>query len=72
MLFRSRLPLLLVAGRDDTLSPPSVSEQIAGAHGSADVLVFDSIGHQIPLEDARQTTQVLTAFASACFARASR
>ena len=67
-----RLPLLLVAGRDDTLSPPSVSEQIAGAHGRADVRVIDSIGHQIPLENARQTTQVLTAFISACFARASQ
>jgi 3-oxoadipate enol-lactonase len=62
----------LVAGRDDTLSPPSVSEQVAAAHGSADVRVIDSIGHQIPLEDARRTTQILTAFASACFTPASR
>jgi 3-oxoadipate enol-lactonase len=67
-----RLPLLLVAGREDTLSPPSVSEQIAGAHGRADVRVIDGIGHQIPLEDARQTTQILTAFISACFSQASR
>jgi 3-oxoadipate enol-lactonase len=67
-----RLPLLLVAGRDDTLSPPSVSEQIADAHGSADVRVIDGIGHQIPLEDARQTTAILTAFISACFAQASQ
>ena len=37
-----------------------------------DVRVIDGIGHQIPLEDARQTTQVLTPFASACFARASQ
>jgi 3-oxoadipate enol-lactonase len=60
-----RLPLLLVAGREDTLSPPSLSEQIAGAHGSADLRVIDGIGHQIPLEDARQTTQILTTFISA-------
>jgi 3-oxoadipate enol-lactonase len=63
------LPLLLVAGRDDTLSPPSVSEQIAAAHGSADVRVIDGIGHQIPLEDARQTTQILTTFISALASR---
>ena len=66
-----RVPLLLVAGRDDPLSPPSVSERIASAHGSADVRVIDGIGHQIPLEDARRTTQTLTAFISACFAQAS-
>jgi len=67
-----RLPLLLVAARDDTLSPPPVSEQLAGAHGSADVRVIDGIGHQIPLEDARRTTEILSAFISACFAQASR
>jgi 3-oxoadipate enol-lactonase len=57
------------AGRDDTLSSPSVSEQIARAHGSADLRVIDGIGHQIPLEDARQTTQILTTF---IYALASR
>jgi 3-oxoadipate enol-lactonase len=67
-----RMPLLLIAGRDDTLSPPAVSEQIAVAHGSADVRVIDGIGHWIPLEDARRTTQILTAFIAACFAQVSR
>jgi len=66
------LPLLLIAGRDDTLSPPSVSERIAVAHGSADVRVLDGVGHQIPLEDTSRTSQILTAFVAACFARASR
>jgi len=65
-----RLPLLLVAGRDDTLSPPSFSQQIAAAHGSADLRVIDAIGHQIPLEDARQTTTILTTFVSAQASRA--
>jgi 3-oxoadipate enol-lactonase len=59
------LPLLLVAGRDDTLSPPSVSDQIAAGHGSAEVQVIDHIGHWTPLEDARRTTELLTAFISA-------
>jgi 3-oxoadipate enol-lactonase len=67
-----RLPLLLVAGRDDTLSPPSVSERIAAAHGSADIRVIDGIGHQIPLEDARRTTQILTTFITTGRAQASR
>ena len=62
----------LRAGRDDTLNPPSVSEQVASAHGSADVRVIDGIGHQIPLEDARRTTRILTAFVAACFAPAKQ
>jgi 3-oxoadipate enol-lactonase len=67
-----RPPLLLVAGRDEMLSPPSVSEQVARAHGSADVRIIDSIGHQIPLEDVRRTTRILTEFVAARFARAKQ
>jgi 3-oxoadipate enol-lactonase len=66
------LPLLLVAGRDDTLSPPSVSDQIAAAHGGADVQVIDDIGHWTPLEDARRTTELLAAFIAACSGRAEQ
>jgi 3-oxoadipate enol-lactonase len=60
------LPLLVVAGRDDTLSPPAVSEQIAGPHRGTAVQFIDDVGHWIPLEDARRTTELLTAFISAC------
>lgn len=63
------LPLLLIAGRDDELSPPSLSDQIAGSHGGADVQVIDEAGHWIPLEAARRTTELLTTFASGCAAK---
>ncbi|HUN36936.1 MAG TPA: alpha/beta hydrolase [Trebonia sp.] len=66
-----RLPLLLIAGREDTLSPPAVSEGIARAHGRADVRVIEGIGHQIPLEDARAVTAILTAFVATCSAQAT-
>jgi 3-oxoadipate enol-lactonase len=56
------LPLLLVAGRDDLLSPPSIASQLADAHGGAEVQVIDDIGHSIPLEAARRTTELLSAF----------
>jgi 3-oxoadipate enol-lactonase len=53
------LPLLLVAGSDDQLSPPSVSREIAADHPSASVEVIDGIGHWSPLEDAMRTTELL-------------
>jgi 3-oxoadipate enol-lactonase len=54
------LPLLLIAGRDDTLSPLSVSDEIAAAHGGADVQVIEDVGHMVPLEAPGQTTALLT------------
>jgi 3-oxoadipate enol-lactonase len=58
------LPLMLVAGRDDTLSPHRIADEIAGAHGGAEVEIIDHIGHWIPLEAARRTTELLSAFIS--------
>jgi 3-oxoadipate enol-lactonase len=64
------LPLLLIAGADDALSPPSVSHEVATAHGGAEVQIIDHVGHWISLEDARRTTEVLTAFIAAVPVRA--
>jgi hypothetical protein len=50
----------------------AASEQIAVVHGHAEVRVIGGNGHWIPLKGARQTTQILTAFISACFTGASR
>lgn len=66
------LPLLLVAGRDDALSPPSVGEEIAAAHGGAEIQVIEGVGHLAPVEASGRTTELLTAFISACFTPAGR
>jgi 3-oxoadipate enol-lactonase len=58
------LPLLLVSGGDDVLSPPSTARRIADAHGGAEVQVIDDVGHTIPLEAARRTTELLSTFIS--------
>lgn len=55
-------PLLVVAGRDDLLSPLSAAYQTA--HDDTEVQVVDDVGHWIPLEDARRTTELLSAFIS--------
>jgi 3-oxoadipate enol-lactonase len=60
------LPLLLVAGSDDQLSPPSVSHEIAAGHPSASVEVIDGIRHWSPLEDAMRTTELLDVFVATC------
>ena len=58
----SDLPLLLVAGSDDKVGPPAVSEQLAAAHGSAELQVIDGIGHWTALEAASDVTDLLRKF----------
>jgi pimeloyl-ACP methyl ester carboxylesterase len=56
------LPLLLVTGSDDKVGPPSVSLQLAEAHGSAAVEVIDGIGHWTAVEAAPDVTNLLLKF----------
>jgi pimeloyl-ACP methyl ester carboxylesterase len=56
------LPLLLITGSDDKTGPPEVSQAIAGAHGSATVVVIDGIGHWTALEAAADVTDHLLKF----------
>ncbi|GMA19171.1 alpha/beta hydrolase [Arsenicicoccus piscis] len=58
----SDLPLLLVTGSEDKVGPPSVSEGLAQAHGSAKVSVIPGIGHWTALEAAGEVTDQLAEF----------
>jgi pimeloyl-ACP methyl ester carboxylesterase len=54
-----KIPALVVAGRQDTLTPPEVVEEIAkGITGSKFVLIEDC-GHLPPLERPQATTALL-------------
>jgi abhydrolase domain-containing protein 8 len=45
-----RLPVALVAGDADRLTPPACSEQLARTLPNATLAVLPRCGHQIPLE----------------------
>lgn len=55
-------PALLLAGSDDKVSPPAVSEEIAGALGGARVTVLDGVGHWHAVEAPGAVTDALRAF----------
>jgi len=59
----AHLPVLLVAGEKDTLSPPELSARIAAGHEKRSLAVLPGIGHWIPLEAADQVAALLVAFA---------
>jgi pimeloyl-ACP methyl ester carboxylesterase len=53
------LPVLLIAGADDGVTPPAASEAMAGALPDAVLQVYADCGHQIMLEQPELTTQAL-------------
>lgn len=64
-------PMLLIAGEQDTVSPPDLSRAMAAEFKSAELLVLPDCGHWIPLEQAAAVNAALASFlrrtgASAC------
>ena len=53
------LPVLLLAGADDGVTPPAAAEAMAGALPDAVLQVYADCGHQIMLEQPELTTQAL-------------
>jgi 3-oxoadipate enol-lactonase len=56
------LPLLLVTGDQDKVGPPEVSQQLAAAHGNAQLEIVPGVGHWTALEAAAAVTDQLTKF----------
>ena len=61
-LSRITCPVLLVAGSDDTVSPPSISERLAGELRNARVQVLPGCGHWLTLERPLEVNEHLAAF----------
>lgn len=61
-LTRIRVPVLAMAGADDSISPPSISEKLAASVPGSTSVVMPSCGHWIPIEQPDFTAQHLCAF----------
>ncbi|MDQ6741267.1 MAG: alpha/beta hydrolase [Actinomycetota bacterium] len=61
-LDRIEVPLIAIAGGQDTVCPPAMVKALAGAvrHGRAEVV--ESAAHQAPLEAPQETAGLLSAF----------
>lgn len=44
------VPTLVIAGREDTLTPPEIAEEMAAAIPGADLLLLSGAGHLSPIE----------------------
>src|SRR5262245_15625328 len=63
LLPRIRTPTLIVAGADDQVTPPALSEELARGIGGARLEVLSAAGHQAPLEQAERFNQLVVSFA---------
>ena len=61
-LTRVKCPVLLVAGEDDTVSPPSISQAVASELGDAKVVVLKQCGHWLPIERPVEVNRALMDF----------
>lgn len=56
------VPTLIVVGRDDTLTPPAKSEEMASAIPGSKLVVIDGAGHLANLEQPERFNQALRTF----------
>ncbi len=52
-------PTLVLCGRDDQMTPPDLSREIASAVPNAELVLIDACGHLPPLEQPERTTDLL-------------
>lgn len=67
-----RCPILLLAGVDDSVSPPELSSGLAAEHPSARLELLAECGHWIPLEQHEQVSAALRDFLTASTAPGDR
>jgi len=63
LLPRIRTPTLIIAGADDQVTPPALSEELARGIAGARLEVLSAAGHQAPLEQAERFNQLVVSFA---------
>jgi pimeloyl-ACP methyl ester carboxylesterase len=59
---RIRCPVLLIAGDEDSVSPPKTSETVAPTLADAKLVVLEKCGHWMPIERPHEVTRALLAF----------
>ncbi|HUK62592.1 MAG TPA: alpha/beta fold hydrolase, partial [Dongiaceae bacterium] len=64
LLARVHVPTLVVAGADDQVTPPALSEELARGIAGARLEVIPAAGHQAPLEQADTFNRLVGGFAA--------
>jgi 3-oxoadipate enol-lactonase len=57
-----RCPVLLIAGEEDSVSPPKISEGLASTLSDAKLVVLEKCGHWMPIERPQEVARALLAF----------
>ena len=55
--------MLVVCGREDKVTPPPLSQELANLIPQAQLVWFDEAGHQTPVEQAPALAQLLLGLA---------
>ena len=63
-LHRVNTPTLIIWGRDDTITPPSVAREFAESIPQAELVFLDQCGHSPPMEQPAAFSALLHSFLS--------
>jgi pimeloyl-ACP methyl ester carboxylesterase len=62
VLPRVRVPTLVLAGRRDLFTPPSVQQKMADLIPDSEIVWFEDAGHMLPIEEPEQIVDALLGF----------
>lgn len=62
VLPRVHVPTLVLAGRRDLFTPPSVQQKMADLIPDSEIVWFEDAGHMLPIEEPEQIVDALLAF----------
>lgn len=57
-----KVPVLAIAGSDDNFTPPYHSQNIKNAILGAKINIMDSVGHNLPVEQGKETSFIIRKF----------
>jgi pimeloyl-ACP methyl ester carboxylesterase len=61
-----RLPILLLCGTSDRITPPNISHELAAALGGAREVMLEGAGHMLPWEEPERVGQEIASFVGEC------
>ena len=68
-LAKVQVPTLIIWGRDDTITPPSVAEQFRSHIKNSELIFLEACGHAPPIEQPKQFARSVHDFLRATLPR---
>lgn len=66
-LIRIKIPVLVICGENDALTPPPVMKALADKINGAEFVIIKNSGHMSPIENPREVNEAIKKFLEKCY-----